>query len=219
MPVYEYQAIDMDASAVSGTVIADTSRAARDTLRGRGLRITGIDALEERASGSMNWWSRRGSRTEVATFIREMATLLSAGIGLLSALGTLAKQHRQPFRGVIQDLADKVAAGQSLADAMERQSLWFDELSTNIVRVGENTGSLDKALLQLAEFKEKAHRLGSRITTALMYPLVVCAIGLAVCLFLLTYVVPRLLSTLEECGSGFQRVTRFFMNMSDFLFD
>ena len=94
---------------------------------------------------------------------------------------------------------------------------YFDELCVNIVKVGENTGSLETALKRLADFKEKAHRLRSQVTTALMYPMVVCLIGLAVSIFLMTYVVPNLMATLEQAGNELPALTRGVKAMSDFL--
>jgi len=218
MAVYEYKAIDLDASALAGTVIADTPRQARDILRERGLTIAEVKPVEEGAKVTFGRRRRaRRSRGEVVAFVRELATLLTAGIPLLSALETLTRQHRGHFRAVIQDLADRVAAGSGLAEAMERHGAYFDELSVSIVQVGQSTGALDAALRRLADFREKAHRLRSRVVTALIYPAVVCVIGLAVCIFLMTYVVPNLLGTLTQAGRKLPAVTQAVKAASDFL--
>ena len=216
MALYEYSAIDVDSASVSGTLVADTVRQARDTLRDRGLMITTIDAMGEGKIGRRKFGRRRGSQVEVVDFVRELATLLSAGIPLLSGLHTLIEQHRRPFKDIIQEIADQVAAGVSLADAMGRHCGWFDEFTTSIVAVGENTGSLDSALRRLADFKEKAHQLRSRVTTALLYPGVVCTVGLAVCIFLMTYVVPNLLGTLTQAGKELPVITKVVKAVSDF---
>lgn len=220
MTIYSFKAIDVDASALSGTIVADTPRGARDQLRGRGLTVTQV--AEVRAGSGSSFWSRRRGRAvrrEVVSFIRELATLLRAGIPLHSALQTLAAQHRRGFRTVVQQLADQVAQGTSLADAMDRQGGVFDEMCVSVVRVGETTGSLDAALRRLADFKEKALRLQSRVTTALLYPAVVCTVGVAVAVFLMTYVVPNLLATLTEAGKDLPAVTRLVKAASDLLVD
>jgi len=218
MAVFEYKAIDLDATDLSGTLIADSPRQARDVLRDRGLTVTNVRPV--RQSSTIGFWQRRRGRHaqgEVIAFIREMATLTRAGIPLLSALKTLADQHRKSFKTVVQDLADQVAAGAGLAEAMGRHSAHFDELCVAIVRVGEETGGMDGALLRLAGFKEKAHRLRSNIATALIYPAVVGTFGLAVSVFLMTYVVPNLLGTLAQTGKDLPAVTRFVKAISDFL--
>lgn len=218
MAVFGYQAIDLDRSVLEGTIVADTPRQARDQLRDRGLTVTEIREAV-RGPGSGFWERRRGraAQGEVAAFIRELATLLGAGIPLLGAIETLTKQRRGRMKTAIQQLADQVAAGTSLAEAMGRQGNYFDELCVSIVRVGESTGSLDVALKRLAVFKEKARRLRSRVITALMYPAVVCVIGVAVAIFLMTFVVPNLLGTLTLAGKKLPAITQAVKATSDFL--
>jgi general secretion pathway protein F len=220
MAVFEYSAVDVDSAAVAGTVIADSPLAARDILRDRGLTITDVRPAREERKSSL-FFRRRGggARPEVVSFVRELATLLRAGITLLAALHTLADQYRGRFRAVIQRLADQVSAGVSLADAMANQPLYFDELCVSIVRVGDSTGSLETALSRLAEFKEKSHRLRGRLVTALIYPAVVSSVGLLVCVFLMTFVVPNLLGTLAQAKKDLPAVTRFVKGTSDILLD
>ena len=218
MPVFRYKALDVDASAVGGTVVADTPRQARDALRGRGLTVAEVAPVRDgRAAG---FWQRRRGRLaqgEIVVFVRELATLLAAGIPLLAALDTLVRQHRGHVKAALQGLRDRVASGSGLADAMADHAAWFDELAASLVRVGENTGTLETALGRLAEFKEKAQRLRGRVTTALVYPAVVCVVGLAVTVFLMTYVVPQLLTTLTETGRDLPAATRIVKGASDFL--
>jgi type II secretory pathway component PulF len=222
MAVYEYRAIDVDASSVAGTIIADTARQARDMLRDRGLSVAQIRSIEQEQSDRPRLFAsgrRLRRQSEVVAFIRELATLLSAGIPLLGALKTLARQHRPPFKAVVQQLADQIAAGEALAEAMGRHARYFDEFTTSIVRVGENTGALDVSLKQLAEFKEKAHNLRSRVISALIYPAVVAVIGVAVSIFLMTYVVPNLLGALTQSDKPLPAVTMIVKSASDFLRD
>jgi type II secretory pathway component PulF len=104
-----------------------------------------------------------------------------------------------------------------LAEAMEQQGAYFDELCVSIVRVGESTGSLESALKRLAGFREKGRRLRSRITTALLYPAVVGVIGLSVAVFLMVKVVPDLLATLTQAGKELPAVTMAVKATSDFI--
>jgi type II secretory pathway component PulF len=150
-------------------------------------------------------------------FTRELATLLTAGIPLLSALETLSRQHHGHFRAIVQQLADEVASGADLADAMKKHASYFDELCISIVHVGEHTGALELALTRLADFKEKADQLRSRVITAMVYPAVVCVMGLVAAIFLMTYVVPMLLETLTQAGGRLPAITRFVKAVSDLL--
>ncbi len=218
MPVFQYNAAATDGTPSEGTLVADTPRQARDMLRERGLNVALVQSVAK-ADKRPLLRRRPGHRcqNEVVAFVRELATLLQAGIPLLSALQTLVNQHHRHFRTVVQQLCDQVASGVSLADAMARQDACFDRMCVSIVRVGENTGSLETALKRLADFKEKAHQLRSRVTTALIYPAAVCVVGVAVAIFLMTYVVPNLLSTLTQSGRELPFITRIVKGLSDFL--
>jgi len=218
MAVFSYKALGAGAALVRGAVTADTARQARDVLRDQGLTITEIAPVQQGSKVTFRQ-PRAGRRdqVELVAFVRELATLLTAGIPLLSALHTLAGQHRRRLQAVIQHLAGRVAAGESLAEAMGREPAYFDELAVSVVRVGESTGSLETALKRLADFKEKAMRFRSRVTAALTYPTIVCIMGVAVAAFLMTYVVPSLLNTLVQAGKPLPAITRVVKAASDFL--
>jgi general secretion pathway protein F len=218
LAIFEYSATDSQGMALRGTIAADSPRQARDLLREQGLGITRVEPLAERQARGFS--HRRASRRiqgEMVSFVRELATLLTAGIPLLSALHTLAAQHGRRFRAAIQHLAERIAAGERLADAMGRQTAFFDDLTVSIVQVGESTGSLEAALRRLADFKEKALRLRNRVGAALAYPAFVGVMGVGVSLFLMTYVVPKLLSTLTEAGRPLPGITLAVKAASDFV--
>lgn len=215
MAVFEYSATDATLRPQAGTVVADTPGQARWQLRSRGLVVTGVRPARLRV-GLLN--RRRSLRSvQLTAAIRELATLIKAGIPLLEALGTLIEQHTGSLRTALQKLATAVAAGSSLADAMEQMDGAFDRLSISIVRVGENSGQLEDALSQLASFQAKSHRLTSRLTTALAYPAMVSLVGLAVTVFLMTYVVPNLLATLQQGGKPLPALTSAVKAASDLL--
>jgi len=215
MAVYEYSATDATRRLLAGTVVADTPGQARWQLRQRGLVVTGVRPARLRMG--LLGRGRPLRSVQVTAAIRELATLIKAGIPLLEAMNTLIQQHPGGLRTALQKLADAVAAGASLAAAMEQLPGTFDRLSVSIVRVGENSGNLEDALSQLAAFQSKSHRLRSRLTTALAYPAVVCVVGLAVTMFLMTYVVPNLLATLQQGGKPLPTLTRLVKSASDLL--
>ncbi|MCX5685471.1 MAG: type II secretion system F family protein [Planctomycetota bacterium] len=215
MPVFAYKAVGTGDSGLSGSIVADTARQARDALRGRGLTITDVRPQSRRSA--FGWRPVRKDRAAVPSFIRNLATLLTAGIPLLAALDTLAEQYRGHFRSIVQSLSDQVAAGVGLAEAMRREGDYFDELAVSIVDVGENTGALEKALARLAQFQDRAGRLRGRVASAMIYPAVVTVVGIAVSVFLMTYVVPNLMETLQQAGKELPVLTRFIKGASDLL--
>lgn len=219
MPVFAYKAIDAKRRATEGTVMAETPRQARDQLRDKGLGVAHVRVVPQSGGRNASHGRSLRAQTQVIAFSRELGTLLAAGIPLLQALQALTKQHRGRFRTALMELADHVAAGLSLAEAMRAQGDYFDLTMVSIVEVGESTGNLDTALRRLASFKEKTHRLRSKVVTALVYPACVCIVGVAVCVFLMTYVVPGLIDTLTQAGRQLPAVTRVVRAASQLLLD
>jgi type II secretory pathway component PulF len=160
---------------------------------------------------------RRRRAGDLAAFARDLSTLLGAGIPLLTALETTARQQRRDFRRSLALLRDRVAAGVSLAEAMAQQPDVFDELAVHMVEVGEHSGSLEPVLARLADFQEKSLRFKNKVLNALAYPCFVLAMAGAVTVGLMTFVIPKLLESLIESGHPLPWPTRVVKAMSDFL--
>ncbi|HSZ54307.1 MAG TPA: type II secretion system F family protein [Tepidisphaeraceae bacterium] len=223
MAVFLYKAIDPATEDVSGTIAADTPRQARELLRERGLIVRDVrDYQPARRDGGRTrslprWSSRRGLRHHATTLVRELSTLLGVGVPLLEALDTIARQHKGRFHAVVVTLRDRVSAGASLAAAMGEQPRVFDELCVNITEVGEDAGTLDSSLDQLAEFRERSEQLRGKIGTALIYPAIVSTVAIFASLFLMTFVVPKILQPLLEQGLPLPFPTRVIKGASDFV--
>jgi len=226
MAVFTYKASD-SRTDVTGTIAADTPRQARDLLRERGLIVRDLidyaPAREGKAAvrflrpGRLSPRPRRGMRHQATTFIRELSTLLGVGMPLLEALETVSRQHRGRFQSSIILLRDRVSAGISLGAAMREQPQVFDGLCVNITEVGEDAGTLDTSLERLAEFRERSEQLRSRVGTALIYPAIVTTLAVVASIFLMTFVVPRILEPLIEQGMPLPFPTRVVKGLSDFV--
>jgi type II secretory pathway component PulF len=138
---------------------------------------------------------------------------------MLEALDTLTEQSRGAFRAALLAVRDRVAAGSSLADALAARPDLFDAASVHMVEVGENSGTLDAVLAQLAEFKQKQLALRDAVTTALIYPTFLVCFGTAAALFLMTSVMPPLLESLEETVDVLPWPTRVAQTVSGVLIE
>jgi len=219
MPVYSYKAFGDGRQEISGTLVADTPRAARDNLRAQGLSV------QEMAEQTARLRSRSPRSllgvpcTHVIGFYRELATLLAVGIPLLEAMATVARQHEGTFKSVILQIRERVSAGLPLAQAMAEHPRIFDSMACSIVEVGESAGTLDQSLEQLAQYRERSSQLKGRIGTALAYPAIVLCMGIGVALFMMAYVVPNLLTVIADSGRQLPVSTRIVKTVSDLLID
>ena len=218
MPVFAYKALDLRQGSVSGTIAADSPLEARGMLRARGWTVEAIGPQARQRRWTVGWLLQtRGNAARVSSALFELSTLLSVGVDLVEALDTLARQERGYLQTSIMLLKDRIAGGAGLADAMSEQPGVFDEPVVRMVAVGEKAGNLDEVLGQLAEFQERSLQLKDRVLGAVLYPAVVFSTALAVSLFLMTVVVPMLLTNLIEAGRTLPWPTRVLKGTSDFL--
>ncbi|MDR3572102.1 MAG: type II secretion system F family protein, partial [Candidatus Pacebacteria bacterium] len=146
-----------------------------------------------------------------------MATLLSTGIGLVESLDTIVLQYRGRFLASLQTLRERVAGGSNLSEAMQAEPEFYDDLTVQMVRVGENAGTLDTVLDRLADFRERYLQFKDRVTTALVYPAIIVTLALAVSIFLMTVVLPMLLENLVASGRPLPLPTRILKGISELL--
>ncbi|MEM7557547.1 MAG: type II secretion system F family protein [Planctomycetota bacterium] len=220
MAVFVYRGSNPGQRNVKGTILADSPRHARDQLRERGIVVHAIDEQQRGGASmlqSLGQFGYRKARAQWGLVAHEMSMLLSAGIPLLEALDDLAKQHRGAMRTGILKLRDKVESGASLAAAMEEQPMIFDPASVRLVEVGENAGKLEVVLAEVAEFKLQLSEFKDRVTTALLYPAFLACFTLAAMLFLMTWVMPPLLESLEESLTELPLPTQIAKFISDLL--
>ncbi len=218
MAVFSYSGTDDQSLATKGTVVAETPRQARDVLRARGVRVQKLKQSDRTSSGGFFSKLLLGrARSQWATSVHELSMLLTAGIPLLEALDTIAEQSRGSFRTAMLGLRDRVAAGSGLAEAMSERPELFDAASIHLVEVGENSGTLEHVLSQLAEFKQRMQQFKDQVFTALMYPIFLIVFGTAAAIFLMTSVMPPLLENLQETIDTLPWPTLVVKGISDIL--
>lgn len=220
MGTFVYRGFDSGGRRVRGSIVADNAMQAREDLRKRGLRISRIRAQssirEYFVLSSIKRWRYQSALTES---LRELTTLLQAGVPLLEAIDSCLLQMPTGLSVPISSVRERVASGSSVADAMETEKWLFDELTIGMVRVGEHSGNLDDVLDQIATFREQSSQMKDRVLSAIMYPAIVLFVSIAVTLFLMTVVVPMLLENLLELGTQLPWPTRALKTASDILLD
>lgn len=219
MPVFSYEAVDLHSKECRGAIVADSPREAREKLRTQGL-ITQLIVQQNRQRPSLSFRFTRSSgrnSARVGGVIRDLATLLSTGIGLVDSLDTIALQHRGGFQTSLHAIREQVASGSSLSEAMQTEPEYYDDLTVQMVRVGENAGTLDVVLDRLADFRERYLQFKDRVTTALIYPAIILTLALTVSVFLMTVVLPMLLENLVASGRPLPWPTVMLKSLSDLL--
>ncbi|MBI4412376.1 MAG: type II secretion system inner membrane protein GspF [Deltaproteobacteria bacterium] len=222
MPVFAYKGIDARGKQVSGVVDSENDRAARLKLRRSGIFTSEIYVEGSRKGFSFGGkegpaFLQRVKTKELAHMTRQLATLLGANIPLVDALGALADQIENPLlKKSVSQIKDKVKEGTRLADAMKAFPKIYNDLYIHMIRAGEASGALEAVLGRLADFTEYQAMLKSKVTGAMMYPVIMGVVGMALMLFLLISVVPKIVSIFEDSEAILPLPTRILMAVSSF---
>lgn len=200
MPRFRYRARAADGSAQSGEVDAESRWVALDILARRGLTPRRVDEDRGRDAGP---GGRRVSAAALAGFTRQTADLLESHVPLLRALRLSAEQAEDPaLDAVAAAVADRVAGGDGLSDALARRPDVFSPLYVSLARAGETSGALDAALQRLADFLERDQETRARVRAALAYPAFIAIVGLGTVLFMMLFVVPRMAGVFDDMGGA-----------------
>ena len=213
MNTFRYQAIEGNGTAVRGVIEASDRKGALQLLGQRGLFPSSLEACatvptvggasptaEVRTPPAAGFrFGPKIKRKEITAFTREMGTLLGAGISIPQALDGLSDEEENlALKEMVQKLSDSVRKGSSLSTAMEEHPRLFGKLYVSMVRVGEEAGALQRVMVELADLLEHEDEVRSEVTSAVAYPVFVLCFGILTVIVLLTVVLPRLFSMLEE---------------------
>jgi len=200
-----------------------------------GVRMFAVDALDEVdarrqvqvpgrqiISIARSWRpSLRGSpRIALVPFSQELMALLDAGLSLVESIDTLTeKEPAAGARRTLEQIRARLFEGRALSAALEEQPASFPPLYIATVRASERTGAIREALSRYVAYQQQIDLLRKKLVSASIYPLVLCAAGLLLTLFLLGYVVPRFSAIYEDLGSELPWASRTLMQWGRFAHD
>lgn len=159
---------------------------------------------------------RKPKLQELATFMRQMANLLHAGMPLTSALNSMAGLDSKGIpKSVSAQLKQEVMEGRSLSAAMARQPVIFTSLCVNMVQAGEQSGALENVMRRLATHFERFAEVQSKFISALIYPAMVMAVGVIIIFVFMTVMLPKFLEIFSGMDAELPPATKFLMDVSN----
>jgi general secretion pathway protein F len=216
MPTFRYKGFRQDGRECTGVVAADNQRDARVRLKGDGILAMEIgedNPVAPKGGGSL---FRRGiGLAELALMTRRLATLIAASMPIYEATTTLMSQERPgPLRSVLSRVRDRLAEGSGLASALGQERGLFSESYLSMVAAGEASGALDLVLERLATFLEEQEAIRGKVTSALLYPLLMIVVGCGVMLFLLGFVIPKITVVFADNRAALPLITIALIKVS-----
>ncbi|HLS81850.1 MAG TPA: type II secretion system inner membrane protein GspF [Steroidobacter sp.] len=223
MGAFEYTAVDPSGRERKGVLEGDTARQVRQMLREQGLlpvAVNEVSRSESRRRGVQLTVRRGVSPRDLAIFTRQIATLVRSGLPLEEALLAVSEQTEKPrIRSIVMGVRAKVMEGHTLADGLSDFPGVFPELYRATVAAGEQSGHLDTVLERLADYTETREQLRSRTLNAMLYPVLLFVVCVAIVAMLLTYVVPKIVVQFESSSAELPLLTQGLIAISDFLRD
>ncbi|MEM9670593.1 MAG: type II secretion system inner membrane protein GspF [Pseudomonadota bacterium] len=220
MPTFEYVALGPDGRKANGVVSADTARAARRELRFRQLTPLSLTEANTDETGQKRFRKGGLSSSDRVLATRQLAMIISSGTPVEEALGAVSTQSTKPHtRRLLATMRDRVSEGQRLSEAMADAGRAFSPLYQSVVAAGEVSGDLGLVLERLAVYLEKSQKTKRKIQTALIYPIVLALIAVAVITLLMIFVVPRIVSQFSTFEQELPMLTQIVIGMSSFVRD
>ena len=227
MAAFEYLALTRTGKMEKGVLTGDGAKAVRSELRASGLTPLEVkpvhDASSTGRSSSISSAQKRSGRQkmssmELAVMTRQFATLLESGMPIEQSLTGLVEQADQyRIKSILAGVRAAVIEGGALADGMRQFPRAFSELYTASVAAGEQTGHLESVLERLADYTEARQGLQQRISTALVYPVILTVVSILIVIALMAYVVPKVVQVFDDTGQTLPYLTQVMIKISDFI--
>ena len=206
-----WEGFDKNRKKIKGELPAKSEAMARTELKRQGYRVTRI----RKKSKPLFTRVRKITPGDIAIFSRQLATMLKAGIPLVQAFDIIGNGHENPsMQLMLLSIKVDLESGDTLAESLKKNPLYFDELFCNLVEAGESAGVLETLLDKIATYKEKTESMKKKIKKALTYPSAVIIVAFIVTAILLLFVVPVFEDLFKSFGADLPIFTRMIVDMS-----
>ena len=212
---FSWEGTDRAGKKVKGKIVAASEAAVRTELRRQGVVATRV-----RKQSTLFKSQGRVTAADISIFARQLATMMAAGIPLVQSFDIVGAGHENPaMQKLILAIKGDVEGGTSLANALSKHPLHFDDLFVNLVEAGEQAGALETLLDKIATYKEKTEAIKKKVKKALFYPAAVVVVAFIVTAILLIYVIPEFENLFQGFGADLPAFTRFVIDISNFVRD
>ena len=228
--LYYYRALNNKGDEVTDYVDAPNETAAKQKIRKSGLYVTFIkdQEIKQKSQDKFNIreffdrlllnFRKNSAKKQVGLFSRQLSTLLKAGMPLMVAINDIIEQiDNKIFKNIIIDIKEKIEGGSSFSNTLHHHRELFSEMYINMIRVGENLGSLDEVIARLADMEEKKTFLKNKIRAALWYPLFMLTFSSMIVIFLMVNIIPTISEIFIEQNRELPIPTKIVMGISNFL--
>ena len=217
--VYQYLAYNEKGEVVKGRLTASNEEAANDLLGYAGYQAINLKPyVPFFSSGKLSAQLFQVKPQEIILFYRQLALLLESGINIVTSLELLQNQSaNRMLKKILVEVVADLRSGNQLSIALSKHPAVFSTISCRSLSIGEQTGSLEIMLRQMAEYMEKELAASKNIKGALMYPVIAAIVTVIVVAIMVTFVLPSFSSLYESLGAELPTMTRVVMDGAEVL--
>lgn len=216
MKRYNYKAKDKNGKLVTGEVEAASINEAARLVKSRGLYVISVSLKIDSPLALISRFRDRITNRDIATFTRELSTMINAGLPITEALLVLRSQSKGSMQKLVAQILADVEAGESLSTSMGRHPKVFNKTYVALIRSGEVGGVMDAVLTRLADNLERSEEFNSRVKGALIYPAVIVVGMVIVSFIMMIFVIPRLTALYADFNAKLPLPTLILIGISNF---
>lgn len=216
MAKYQYKAKNIAGKVIEGIYEAPTKQNVVDMIRQKSFYLMDIQEIPEKKDIKEMDIFAKVTTKDLTIFCKQFATILKAGVPLIQALQMLSEQTENPvLKRIIRKVSEDIQKGSTLSGAMGVHSDHFPPILIHMLHAGEVSGTLENSLEVMSVHFEKAFKLQRKVKSAMVYPMVVLFVAVAVVIFLMIFVVPKFTDMFANASKELPGVTRLLIAISD----
>lgn len=219
MPKFKYTAVNIKKEKFTGTFIAANEKHLAEQLAKQNLYLISSTPYSDKTPSAF-WTTGTGkvSVIELASFCRQFATMLNAGITIMDSMQSLITQpYSAYFRKILERIYEDLRGGLMFAECVEKHKKVFPDFFRSMLHVGEESGRLETVLLSLADYYERDDKLKRQTASALAYPMLLLVLIIGIIVLMLVFIVPTFRSALSGMNVPVEGLTKVVYDISDFL--
>lgn len=211
-PTFVWEGLNKAGVKIRGETQAINENFLRADLRRQGISPKLVKKKSKRLSGG------KIKPIDISYFARQLTTMMRAGVPMVQSLELISAGHEKPaMRELIIKITKDIESGEDLAGALSHHPIYFDDLFVNLIRAGEQAGTLEDMIDKVATYKEKTERMKAKVKKAMMYPLIVIIAAAVVSVIMLVWVIPTFKDIFEGFGADLPAFTLWVIGLSEWL--
>lgn len=212
---FKYRVMNSSGEKIEGSYEADSKNEVLDFIAGNGYYPLLIEEVVQSTNIKLSF-NRKVKLKDLAVFCRQFYTMLNAGVPILTCLDILSNQiENKKLKEATKEINEEVKKGEILSDAMKMHPDEFPDLLVALIASGEASGSLEGIMLRMSTYYEKENKINNKISSALIYPIILGLVSIVAVGFILVYVMPTFIDIFKQSGTTLPWSTRLILGLSE----